>query len=106
MTMGIICVVLAVVALAMCVISLCWDGTIIVNYSDSSERGHALFHLLKTAVVVPALVTLLFVFGAHLRCNDKDSTWEVRNHGCPSCPTCQDCPKSPPKAEAECPQGR
>lgn len=98
--MGIVCVVLAVAALAMYLISLCWNGSVIVNDGDSSERGHALFHLLKACVVVSSIVTLLFVFGAHLRCNDRDNTWEVRNHGCPSCPACP----QPVKPEAECPR--
>jgi uncharacterized membrane protein len=96
--MGIICVVLAVASLIMCLISLIWNSTVVVEHNDSGERGHALFHLLKTFVVVPTVVLMLFVFSAHLRCNDKDNTWEVKNHGCQKC---QECPKPPLKPEAE-----
>ncbi len=97
--MGIACVMLAVVALLLCAIGLCWDGFQIYEADNQGQRGHALFHLLKTAVVVPTIVLLLFVFGAHMRCNDKESNWEPRPH-------CQEGTPKPVRAEAEAQGGQ
>jgi len=96
--MGVMCVLLAIASLIMCLIALIWDGIYAVENQDSEIRGHALFHILKVAVVVPAVVLLLFVFAAHLQCNDQQSTWETKPH----CSKCDQCgPKKPIKAEAE-----
>ena len=78
--MGLVCVLLTIATLIMCLISLIWNSQIIVTNSDMDERGHALFHLLKTFVVVPTVVLLIFVFASHLRCDDARATWEVKPH--------------------------
>ena len=86
--MGEMCVVLSVFSLLLCAISLWWDSHIVVVAYGSAEhmkRGHALFHLLKTAVLVPTIVVLLFVFTGHMRCDAKEPAWVVRAHP-ESCP--------------------
>lgn len=78
--MGVACIVLTVVSLIMCLIGLVWDGDVVVTSNDMDRRSHAFFHLLKTAVVAPTIVLLIFVFASHLRCNDTESTWDVKPH--------------------------
>jgi len=95
--MGTAAVLLAIVSLAMCAVSLIWDGEIIVD-NNNPDREYVLFQLFRTCVVVPTIILLLFVFSAHLDCDDAEARWNVTPHDAP-CPKCS--PRQPPKAEAD-----